>query len=237
MIHHIINGDNVRGDVIFLHGFGGSTVSFAYAANIISKQAFRTTLVDMYGFGKTPPLDRPMTLDDYVKSIEEIIEYYRMENVILTAHSFGGRVAIRLAASNRRIKKLVLTDSAGIPPRRALKYYFKVYSYKLFKKLGITLNTGSRDYKGLSDVMKKTFVNIVNDDLTPYLDKIDCPALLVWGKNDSETPLYMAEIMKKNISDSALIVFENCGHFCYLEEPYRFIKILSAFCVDGGEAV
>jgi pimeloyl-ACP methyl ester carboxylesterase len=104
-----------------------------------------------------------------------------------------------------------------------------VYSYKILKKFRIKINAGSRDYKGLSGVMRDTFVKIVNTDITPYLDRIGCPTLLVWGDKDAETPLYTAEIMRKKIPKSRLVVFENCGHFAYLEESYKFLRTAEEF--------
>jgi pimeloyl-ACP methyl ester carboxylesterase len=218
-----------EGDIIFLHGFGGSTASFSYAAKYFLKKGYRTTVLDFYGFGETPPLDRAMDLDDYVDSVAEIIGHYRMEKVVIFAHSFGGRVAVKLAADNPKIKKIVLAASAGIIPKRNFKYYFKVYSYKILKKFHIKPNAGSRDYKRLSGVMKDTFVKIVNTDTAPYLGKIRCPTLLVWGDKDAETPLYMGEIMRERIPKSRLVVFENCGHFAYLEESYKFLKATEEF--------
>ncbi|MDR3264299.1 MAG: alpha/beta hydrolase [Clostridiales bacterium] len=228
MIHHITKG-NGETDIIFLHGFGGSVKSFAFAAEYMSGQC-RTTLVDLYGFGETPEPETPLTVDGYAESIVRLIEHYGMRSVVLVAHSFGGRVAMRLADGRcGAVKKLLLVDSAGIIPKRTFKYYLRVYAYKLLKKLRIELKAGSADYKSLSAVMKKTFVNIVNFDLTPHLYKISCPTLIIWGENDAETPMYMAKILHENIPDSALIVFENCGHFAYLDEPRKFLKILEAF--------
>jgi pimeloyl-ACP methyl ester carboxylesterase len=111
-----------------------------------------------------------------------------------------------------------------------------VYAYKFLKKLNIRPNAGSRDYKNLSGVMKDTFVRIVNTDMEPYLDKIRCPTLLVWGDKDAETPLYAAEIMREKIPVSRLAVFENCGHFAYLEESYKFLKITEDFLKESVAA-
>jgi len=77
--------------------------------------------------------------------------------------------------------------------------------------------------------MKKTFVNIISEDLSPLLKNIACPTLIIFGKDDKETPLYMAKKLNKKIKDSALIVFENCGHFAYLEDFYRFVAISKSF--------
>ncbi|MDR2047512.1 MAG: alpha/beta hydrolase [Clostridiales bacterium] len=228
MINHIIKGEKGNGDIIFLHGFGGSAVSFSYAASFFCKK-YRTTAVDFYGFGDTPPPEKPLTVDDYAGSVEELMYYYGMNGAVLVAHSFGGRIAIKLAAENPKIKKLILADSAGIIPKRTAAYYFRVYLYKFLKKLRIKIKLGSRDYRSLSGVMQKTFVNIVNTDMTPYLGKIKCPTLIVWGENDKETPLYMGEIMRGKIGNSALVVFKNCGHFAYLEESYKFLKLAEEF--------
>ena len=53
--------------------------------------------------------------------------------------------------------------------------------------------------------------------------------LLVWGKNDDDTPLYMAKIMKKNIPDSGLVVLENAGHFSYLDNPQKYLLVTNEF--------
>ncbi|MDR3294145.1 MAG: alpha/beta hydrolase [Clostridiales bacterium] len=227
MVNHITSGSG-NADIIFLHGFGGSTKSFEYFANRLNGR-YRTTLLDFYGFGHTPPLERAMDIDDYVRSVEELMDAYGMRRVMLVGHSFGGRVAIKLAAKgDTRIKKLVLADSAGILPKRGFSYYVKVYTYKFFKKLHITLNTGSSDYRGLSEVMKQTFVKVVNEDLEPYLEKIKCPTLIVWGENDKDTPPEMGEIMEQKIPNGERVVFLGCGHFAYIEEAGRFLRILEA---------
>ena len=54
-----------------------------------------------------------------------------IEKVILIGHSFGGKVSIWLGNLYPEIvDKIVLIDSAGLIPRRGLKYYIKVYCFK-----------------------------------------------------------------------------------------------------------
>ncbi|MBR1747172.1 MAG: alpha/beta hydrolase [Clostridia bacterium] len=220
-------------DIIFLHGWGGSTVSFLGVANQISDQ-YRVTLVDFYGFGKTPHPDYPLFVEDYAKSVVEIINKFKMSGVIIVGHSFGGRVAIRLASKwGYLLDKLVLIDSAGIKPRRGIKYYYRVYRHKLLKKLHITHQAGSEDYNALSPIARESFKNIVNEDLTSELKKITMPTLLIWGNKDKDTPIYMARRMLKQITGSALIVFENAGHYSYLDGFRVFVSILKSFSADG----
>ena len=47
--------------------------------------------------------------------------------------------------------------------------------------------------------MKNTLVNLVNEDLTKYLINISIPTLLIWGENDTETPISDGEIMEVSV--------------------------------------
>lgn len=114
-----------------------------------------STLVDFYGFGKTPHPDYPLTVKDYADGVLELMDKLNIEKATLVGHSFGGRVAIYIAAKYpEKVEKLVLVDSAGIKPRRGIKYRLKILLHKILKKFGKGLK-GSKDYRALSPVMKK----------------------------------------------------------------------------------
>lgn len=186
--------------------------------------------MDFYGFGETPHPNYPLSLEDYADSIKEIIRHYQMQDAVLIGHSFGGRVAILLSAEYTHISGLVLVDSAGIRPRRKLSWYYKVYKYKLLKALGIrNIKAGSEDYNRLSGAMKETFVRVVNRDLTPELNKIVVPTLIIWGEKDNETPLYMAKKLNKHIKASRLNILEGAGHYSYLDNFNQFVGLIKEF--------
>jgi len=155
------------------------------------------------------------------------------------AHSFGCRVAISLSCGGC-VNKLLITGGAGLKPKFSIKKAFAKFRYKLAKvwvRCGLVgkeylENFGSSDYKALPLIMKKTFSNIVNFYQNDMLKDIKCATLLVWGNKDSQTPLYMAKTMEKHIKDCGLVVFENCGHFAYVEKAYDFEKILNNFLKD-----
>ncbi|HHU43629.1 MAG: alpha/beta hydrolase [Clostridia bacterium] len=220
-------------EIIFLHGWGGGVDSFIGLAKQLSNH-FKVTLVDFYGHGKTPFPDKVLTLDDYVKSVVDIIQHYKMKSVTLIAHSFGGRVALKLAYKyGYMLDKLILIDSAGIRPRRGLKYYSKVLLHKTLKKLKIKRQMGSADYRKLNGVQKRTFVNIVNEDLTDILNQITLPTLIIWGNKDKETPIYMARKLHRKLCSSGLVVIKEAGHFCYLEKPAKVLIIIRSFLSEG----
>lgn len=215
--------------LVFLHGWGGEIASFRALADKLSER-FRVILIDLYGFGKTPHPDHPLTIEDYARGVRGVLDRAEVTDCVPVGHSFGGRIAMRLAANDPIVSGVVLLDSAGVIPRRGLRYYGKVALYKIGKKLKLaSLPKGSADYAALSGVMKKTFVNVVNESSEPDAMKIRVPTLLIWGSEDEDTPLYMCRRLKKRISDSECIVIEGAGHFAYLEHPEYVRRVLTAF--------
>ena len=140
-----------------------------------------------------------------------------------------------------------IPPSIWIKPKRPLKYYLKVYSFKLWKKVlplvigkkqaektieNYRRKSGSADYNALTGIMRNIMVKVVNEDLKAVLPKIQCPVLLLWGKNDTATPLRDARIMEKLIPDAGLVAFDDAGHYSFLDKPYEFNTVLQNFLQD-----
>ena len=221
--------------VLLLHGWGGSLNSFRFLENQLAKEGFSVITLDFPGFGGSDLPREDFSLDDYKKIVEELVEKENIKSVHIIAHSFGGRVAIKLSAETNLVKKLVLVDSAGIKPRFSLAKNIKILHYKFLKslkKIGLIKrdlnNFGSADYKAMPNNLKSVFNRIVNEDLSGVLHKIECPTLIVWGRNDRETPLYMAKKLNKGIKDSAIVTFDG-GHFAYLQNAEKFTIIVKEF--------
>lgn len=210
--------------ILFLHGWGGNHQSFAPLYE--KYKGFRILTVDFPPFGNSTSPGNELFIENYVQMIVELLKSLKIREVKVISHSFGGRVAILLSSRYNIVSALILCDSAGIKPRKSIHTKLKIFKYKLFKKLGIKQkNVGSSDYRQLSPIMKKTFVNVVNAFLEKDCKSIKCPCLIIWGKKDKDTPIYMAKTLHKLIKNSKLFVFENAGHFAYLEKIDDFYKI------------
>ena len=70
--------------------------------------------------------------------------------------------------------------------------------------------------------MKESFCKIVNEHLDGVLPYVKNRTLIVFGENDKETPLYMAERLHKGIENSELVVIKNAAHFCFIDKPLKF---------------
>lgn len=77
--------------------------------------------------------------------------------------------------------------------------------------------------------MRETFVKTVTEYLEPTLGKITNEVLLLWGANDSSTPIYQAKRMENGIKNAALVVIEEAGHYAFLDRPAQFALIAKAF--------
>ena len=218
------NGNNI---ILFLHGWGGSIKSFEFVSKNLDDN-YKLLFIDFPPFGKSEEPKIPYTIYDYENIVIKLLDKENVKKPIIVGHSFGGRVAI-LLASHGFAEKIVLVDSAGLKPKRHINYYFKIYKYKLLKKMGIKTNSGSKDYKSLTPICKKTFVNIVNTNLENYAKNIDVPTLIFWGEKDKETPMYMAKKLNKIIKNSELVIIKNAGHFSYLDDYNTFIYTLKYF--------
>lgn len=230
--------------LLCLHGWGASTDLFAPLIRDFS--ASRRLLVpDLPGFGETPEPPEPWDRDAYVGWILDLLDRLGIERADVVGHSFGGSLAIKLAAAHPlRVGKVVLTGSSGLRTPPTLMGRLRIRRFKLLRGIARqgwvpgTLRraaqrrvdaSGSRDYKAASGVMRPTFVKIVNEDLRPWLGRLQSPVLLVWGDRDDETPLADGREMEKLIPGAGLAVLEGGSHYAYLEQAPRFAKILRVF--------
>ncbi len=76
------------------------------------KDRFRVRAVNLFGYGRTPPWSREATqsLDDQARLVELALPT-DADEAYLVGHSFGGSVAMKVAARLKgRITKLVLLE-------------------------------------------------------------------------------------------------------------------------------
>lgn len=235
-------GDGAQA-VIVMHGWGCKASTVQVLADAASSPATTVYNLDLPGFGgsQEPPAD--WGVYDYARLIGAFADSQGIESPVLIGHSYGGRVAI-VYASQRAVGKLILVDSAGIKPRRSLRYYIKVYSFKAAKHLLPLLlgrkkggeiidrmrgNAGSADYQAASPVMRRVMSTSVNQDLRHLMPSIKAPTLLIWGEKDTATPLCDARIMERFIPDAGLVCYEGCGHYSFLDRPGQTTAVIKSF--------
>ncbi|RIV23018.1 alpha/beta hydrolase [Alicyclobacillaceae bacterium I2511] len=233
--------------LLLLHGWGGSAKSLAPVHQAFA-QWFRVVSLDFPGFGES---DIPKTVwgvGEYAEFVYRFITKLGVQKCHIIAHSFGGKVTIWLASHHPElVEKITLVDAAGVKPKRPFTYYIKVYTFKTAKRLyqwGILgrrnenrlaklyARFGSQDYVDAGP-LRGIFIRVVNQHLDELLPTIQCPTLLVWGDQDTATPVRDAKVMEAAIPDAGLVVFAGAGHFSYLDQLGRFIQIEKHFLLGS----
>lgn len=208
-----------------LHGYLSSGDSFAFQKTYFEKD-YKVYAPDMKGFGNNKGMDSPYSLDDYCNDIKEYMRVHGIVKPHVIAHSFGARVAMKLASRDGELfDRIVLTGAAGLKPRRSAKYIAKKTAFKLLKpfiKKEKLAKFYSSDYNSLDSVMKGSFIKIVTEHLDGQVDKITNPTLIIFGENDRQTPPYMAKKLNEKIKNSKLIFIKNAGHFAFIDNPVKF---------------
>lgn len=226
--------------VVLLHGWGAESTTFQSVFDSLSS-SHQVYSLDLPGFGlsEIPPIAWDAT--DYANLLSIFLDKLNIKRASLIGHSYGGRISIVIASEKpEKVDKVILVNSAGIKPKRTVKFYCKYLLARIgriFRRFGsfgnqfadsIADRVGSRDYKEAGP-MKSTMVKSVNQDLLPFLCKIRAETLLIWGENDNDTPLSSGRIMEKEIPNVKLVVLKEAGHFSYLDQTEQFLQIVSNF--------
>lgn len=239
--------------LLMLHGWGCDGSIFSFIEDGFRENVSLLTL-DFPGHGKSGEPPVPWGVEEYADQVYQLLKQLNISRVQVIAHSFGGRVAIYLSTKHPElVDKMVITGGAGIRPpvsqrqsKRQKRYKRYQACLNMLKKLPplkkpvekwqakLRRRYGSADYNRLSDGMRKTFVKVISEDLFPMLKEIHAPTLLVWGSEDTETPLWMGQQMEQNITDAGLVVFEGRTHFAFVEEWQRFLVIVKAFFKEAN---
>lgn len=251
-----INGINIsyevfgllNNKVIFLlHGWGSNKESLIGVAKTLAK-SYKVIVPDFPGMGSSDKPRKPFFVINYVNILTLFIESFNVKECDLLGHSFGGRLIIKLLGEklnkNFKVNKVVLVDSAGIRPKKTIRGIVGVLRFKFYKNLikvfsrkkykdslieDLRQMFGSSDYKNASEIMRETLKNVIKEDLTKLLSKINNETLIIWGENDKDTPLSDGKKMNKLIKNSGLVVLKDASHYSFIDKSFEFNKILTNF--------
>lgn len=213
--------------VIALHGWARRGSDFRSALADLDALA-----PDLPGFGASPPPSEPLGAEGYAHLINQLLDVCEHPPVVV-GHSFGGRIAVCLAALYpERVGSLVLTGAPLVKHTRSRSPSMRYRMIRGLNRVGVLSDdrlekirrqTGSADYRAASGVMRDILVRVVNESYEPQLRALTAPVSLIWGGADREVPVGIAkaaaEVIASQGRDVDFEIVEGIGHLLPVEAP------------------
>jgi pimeloyl-ACP methyl ester carboxylesterase len=223
--------------ILFLHGWGISAFPYREILNLLANH-FPVIAPDLPSFAKSSYAGFLESYGRYAELIVEFLDHIHVDLVHLVGHSFGGGVAITIAAVEpKRVESLSLINTTGIPVnslfdlvgRRAIeiplqllpaKWYLQWVEIPIVFAFNLLFNT--------QNIIQSLLLSL-EKDLRPLLGTIHAPCLLLWSKQDLTTPISDAEELYHKIPNAQFISVEEGFHEWGLFYPERLTTLLVNF--------
>ena len=127
---------------------------------------------------------------------------------------------------------LSISDGYKNNDPKVLEEFYSIYckaqlaDQSLVSKINIVINENTA--KNMDAINNFIWAAIGNFDLHNQLEKIGCPTLIMHGRQDP-MPIEAAEKINEKLPNSELVIFEDSGHWIYLEEEEKFKSIVIDF--------
>jgi 3-oxoadipate enol-lactonase len=226
---------------------------FAAQVSALSKN-HRVIAIDPPGHGESAALDRQFSLNECGDAVVTILESCYEKSAIIAGNSWGGMVAMNVAARHGdRARAIVVMNSAATPVSMAhrIEYGLMPTMVRLFgiipplvaiatrSFLGATARKQRRDLRvfiaaKLKSLNRISIVNVVNsillnrDDQRPLLSQISCPTLIIGGTEDKVFGPAEQQLMHQGIAHSQLVMVP-AGHFAPLEVADEVTSRIAGF--------
>lgn len=232
---------NPDGEVLLLlHGLFGALSNFSSIVNHFSPRY--NIVIPVLPIMELPIFE--VSITGLLKHVEEFVEYKNFDQVNVLGNSLGGHISLLYSIANpEKIKSITLTGSSGLFenslgstfPKRGDYDFIREKTENVFYNPEVaTKALVDEVYDTVNDRNKgiriiKTAKSAVRHNLGDKLHHIKAPTLLIWGKEDSVTPAFVAKQFHELIENSTLHFIEECGHAPMMEKPELFNAYLDSF--------
>lgn len=246
---------NEKPTLIILPGWGGSQETWAQFIDL-AKQEYNVLCIDLPCFGTEPCPKEAWGVDQYANfvykkiisdsgSFDKLRTGFRISDLILLGHSFGGQVATKVVAEHPELfSRLILIGAAVIRPSRKIrrfilgklakvgKFFFSFPAIEdhglWFKKVFYT-GLDARDYAATAGIKREIFKKIIREDLSALLLMIKLPTLVIWGKYDTYVPLRDGKKIGALLPNSRFHLVNNGRHGLHLQDPKELLLVIQKF--------
>ena len=254
--HCLVAGPVNAPHVVFVHGLGGSLATWSLNLPAFAER-FRICALDLVGAGSSTKPAIDYSVPALARFLGRFLDALgpNWKRVSIIGHSLGGAVALAFAGNcPERVERLVLVDSAGLGPEIDRTVVGLMHSEPTHENLRAELarffaNPGllqqalveqlyqQRMQPGAQAALVSTANAAFGDgqqriDLRDILERLNSPALIIWGDADAVIPVAHAqEARGRDKSHSRLEVFAGSGHCPHIERADAFNQLVQSFLV------
>jgi pimeloyl-ACP methyl ester carboxylesterase len=227
--------------LVWAHGWGHTHRNLLPLAEATGRLG-GSVLLDLPGFGASPPPPGPWGTEDYADAVAEYLSGRPAERRIWIGHSFGCRVGLQLASRHPElVQGLFLIAAAGLPRTRSLPERVRIAARRLAfraarrltaegpRREALRARFGSADY-ARAGPLRPILVKAVGEDLSAIARAVACPTVLLYGDRDGETPPEIGERLNRLMPQSRLVVLRGFDHWSVLTEGrHQIVQRMSEF--------
>lgn len=229
------------GDVlVLLHGLFGALSNFRdVIRHFRSSHRVVFPMLPLY----TLPL-KDTTVSGMTAYVARLMDRLDIDRFHLLGNSLGGHITLVYALEHSdRVRSIILTGSSGLfenslgdgyPNKENYDYVRKKTEFTFYDPATATKELVDEVYETVNDRSKAIRIitmakSAVRHNLRDELHRLTMPAKLIWGRNDTITPLFVGEEFAKLLPNADLSVIDRCGHAAMMERPMEFNAILARF--------
>jgi pimeloyl-ACP methyl ester carboxylesterase len=245
-IHYREKGNGPEA-VLFIHGNIASWRWWEKIMDLLPEGEYRSFAPDSRGCGLTDKPDQGHSVEQLAEDVEAFADALNLKEFTLVGHSLGGATALRYAiAFPHRVKRLVLLNPPSAEGTRIARYGYPLVKYwqKNKRALGRALKrtAPTRAYdRYFEEIVEEAFMAskqvfegnaraLAQMDLSRELSKIEAPTLLIAGGLSGWSALRDVLKIRRLIPKSRLEIIPNVGHSLNIEDPQKFVDLLTEFC-------
>lgn len=201
------------------------------------KVDFRCIAVDLPNFGASADNQLAVSLAGFADVIAEFLGKLGVERYVYIGHSMGGQIGIYAAGRGvLRPDKLVLLASAGVRDDKATRRKALKAGAVIFRKI-LPASAKKRVYQLIgSDYdpsLKSTHKSIIDDvlsrDVQQEASRINVPALLIYGSDDTATPPKYGKIFHIAIEGSVYRELPGYDHWLHQKAAAEISEAVREF--------
>jgi abhydrolase domain-containing protein 6 len=240
--HRIVYSEGGKGEtVLLLHGFGASADNWNRMAARLTKK-YHVIAPDLPGWGQSTRIDSaPYAYPQQIERLHQFVTQLGLKQFHVIGHSMGGFLASAYAArypgqvvtlgliaphgvTEPQPSELAQSVAAGdnwLVARSVLEFerlLNNVFARRPYLPKSVFKVLAAHAIRNCTK-SEKIFTEMQNNDppLAERLGQIKSPTLIIWGDRDRVLDVSCAEVFRKGIQRSELLVLQGIGHMPLVE--------------------